>query len=182
MRPHLPRLAPCLGLLACVGVGACGAKAAWAEQPPCLPAVLALSTTPVGSPVPGNTYLPTFLNAPLQDGLAVFWHCQVGNTIKVLEVHGTPQSIAQHGGLPALHSAYARDQRQSWDTLDATGHACVDPAPNPRLLASRADCHALPAKVGGLPHYVCVNPAVVNPPELKLCGLLVREIAAQWPR
>jgi hypothetical protein len=156
--------------------------ASWAVQPPCLPAVMAMAAEPFGEPVAANTYWPTISNAPIDDGLAVFWHCHVNGEVRVLEVHGTPQAIANSGGLQKLQSLYLSDKDAALASLDAIGHACVDTHPQPPLTASRADCVAFPPRQGQAMRYLCLNPSVTNRQETRLCTHLLHEMVAQWPQ
>lgn len=156
--------------------------ASWAVQPPCLPAVLAMAAEPVGAPVAANTYWPTISNAPVDDGLAAFWYCQVNGTVKVLEVHGTPQAIANAGGLQILQSLYLSDKDAALASLDAIGHACVDAKPQQPLAASRADCVAFPFRQGQETHYLCLNASVTSQQETRLCMHLLHEMVTQWPQ
>lgn len=153
-----------------------------AGAPPCLPAMLALSSAPVGKPVARNRYMPTLSTAAMHDGVAVYWHCRVPQGVEVYEVHGTPAAIARSGGLGRLQRVYAQDLSSTWSALDAAGHSCLDPSPSRRNLVRRADCHAFAASGADKgQRYLCVNPAVTDVHEARLCQHLVREIAAHWP-
>jgi hypothetical protein len=147
-----------------------------------LPAVLAIAAEPVGAPVAANTYWPTISNAPIDEGLAVFWYCQVNGEIKVLELHGTPHAIADSGGLQKLQSLYLSDKDSALASLDAIGHACVDAHPPQPLTASRANCVAFPLHQGQAARYLCLNPSVTNQHEARLCTHLLHEMVAQWPQ
>jgi hypothetical protein len=151
-------------------------------QPPCMPATLALATGPLGTPVSSHTYWPTVSSAPMEDGLAVFWYCQVSGEIKVVEMHGTPQAIAQAGGLQSLHSRYLSRKDEAMAELEAAGHICVDPDAKPTEVAQRPDCVVLPGKAGQPKRYLCLNPKVSSPQESKLCKHLINEMVAQWPQ
>lgn len=154
---------------------------AHAEPPRCLPAALALSSTPLGLPVPTNTYWPTLSTAPRQHGLAAFWYCKVEGDIRVLEMHSTPQALARAGGLHVLQSHYLSQKDEAWETLDATGHGCVDLAPKAQGIAKRTDCFAVATADGHPKRYLCLNPAVTEWHEARLCKHLLNEMASQWP-
>jgi hypothetical protein len=156
--------------------------ASWAVQPPCLPAVMALAGEPLGAPIAANTYWPTISNVSIDDGLAVFWHCQVNGEIRVVEMHGTPKAIANSGGLQKLQSLYRSDKDTALASLDAIGHACVDAQPQQPVVASRADCVAFPPRQGQAMRYLCLNPNVTNQQETRLCTHLLHEMVAQWPQ
>jgi len=157
--------------------------ASWAVQPPCLPAAMAIAVEPVGMPVAANTYWPTVSSAPINDGLAVFWHCQVSGEIKVLEMHGTPKAIANSGGLQRLQSLYLSDKDAALASLDATGHTCVDANPKLPLTASRLpDCVAFPPRKGQAMRYLCLNPSVTDQQETRLCKHMLHEMVSQWPQ
>ncbi len=153
-----------------------------AARPTCLPAVLALSAEPMGTPVVNNNYWPTISSLPLGDGVAAFWYCQANGHIRVAEMHGTPEAIAQYGGLNALHLHYKRHRDDALDELRARGHACADPHVKPTEVKRRTDCIALPPQIDKAQSYLCLNPQVSSPQELKLCKHLLNEMAAQWPR
>jgi hypothetical protein len=153
-----------------------------AAQPACLPAVLALSTAPIGTPVTNNTHWPTVSSLPLNEGLAAFWFCRVGEKIKVAEMHGTPQAIAQYGGLNALHLHYRDHRDDALEELMAKGHACADPQAKPSEVDSRADCVAIQPKAGQPKRYLCLNPQVSSPQEITLCKHLINEMTEQWPQ
>ncbi|MES2090578.1 MAG: hypothetical protein V4532_11450 [Pseudomonadota bacterium] len=112
----------------------------------------------------------------------MFWHCKVGSAIKLLEVHGTPQAIAKAGGLQALQTLYLANKDEAWGTLAATRHGCFDPAPNPQLITSRSDCYSVLATDAPAKQYVCLNPAVTDPQEAKLCKHLLNDAVSQWPQ
>ena len=149
---------------------------------PCLPAAMALAGAPEGVPVAANAYWPTVSSAPLDAGLAVFWHCQVGADVQVVELHGTREAMARAGGLRALQSRYLHNKEDALAALDATGHACFDPDARPDQVARRADCVALPDKAGLPRRYLCLNPKVTGQQETRLCKHVIEEAVAQWPR
>jgi hypothetical protein len=158
------------------------ADGAAVAAPPCLPAALALSSTPAGAPVAANVYWPTVSNAPVTEGLAVFWHCQVGADVQVVEWHGTREAIARAGGLRALQSRYLNHKDDALAELDVTGHTCIDPDARPDQVARRPDCVALPDKKGQPRRYLCLNPKVTGRQEARLCKHVIDEAVAQWPQ
>jgi hypothetical protein len=148
----------------------------------CLPAVLALATEPIGTPVANNTYWPTISSLPLSEGMAAFWYCQASGKISVAEMHGTPQAIAQYGGLNALLQRYEGHRDAALNELGAQGHSCADPHAKPAEVHRRSDCSALASKAGKAQSYICLNPTLSNLQEIKLCKHLIKEMAAQWPQ
>ncbi|MGC4062936.1 MAG: hypothetical protein QM749_19690 [Aquabacterium sp.] len=151
-------------------------------QPSCLPAALALSTTPAGMPVSANTYWPTVSDAPIQDGLAMFWYCNGGRDTQVFELHTTPSALARAGGLQALQSRYLHDKDAAWAELNAVGHSCLEADPDPSSLAKRPDCFGFQATRSHATRYLCLNPGVTELHEVKLCKHLLADMAAHWPQ
>lgn len=100
-----------LSLLAC---------AAQAAPPDCLPATLALSRAPVGTPIARHADRPTLFMAS-NHGLAAYWFCQTPNGgVSYWEVHGTPQAILSAGGASVLEMLYLKDPEGSLNKLSTT--------------------------------------------------------------
>ncbi|MBC7701903.1 hypothetical protein [Aquabacterium sp.] len=100
-----------------LSVAACASQAA---QPDCLPAYLALSSTPTGQPIARHTDRPSLFIAS-NHGLAAYWFCQGPNgQITYWEVHGTPKAILEAGGASVMEMLYIRDRDASLAKLSAT--------------------------------------------------------------
>lgn len=96
------------------------ASASHAAQPDCLPAALALSSTPIGQPIARHTDRPSLFLAS-NHGLAAYWYCQGPNgQITYWEVHGTPKAILEAGGASVLEMLYIKDRDASLSKLSAT--------------------------------------------------------------
>jgi hypothetical protein len=98
-------------------VAACASHGA---QPDCLPAYLALSSTPTGQPIAQHIDRPSLFIAS-NHGLAAYWFCQdAKGQITYWEVHGTPTAILKAGGASMLEMLYIKDRDASLAKLSAT--------------------------------------------------------------
>lgn len=96
------------------------AAGAQAAPPDCLPSALALSRTPMGTPIARNVDRPTLFMAS-NHGLAAYWFCRTPNgAVSYWEVHGTPQAILSAGGASVLEMLYIKDPEGSLNKLAAT--------------------------------------------------------------
>lgn len=98
---------------------ALAASSAQADQPECIPATWALSSSPIGTPIARNAERPTLFMAS-NHGLAAYWFCQKAQGgFSYWEVHGTPKAILEAGGASVLEMLYIKDRDGSLNKLSA---------------------------------------------------------------